>query len=690
MISMRLPVLGLVLLASPLAAQFPSSPPVPGPVKPAAFPPFQEAVLPNGLRMIVVARHKQPVLSVALSFPSGSATDPAGKEGLADFVAGLLTKGAGNRSADEISAAIEGVGGSLNAGAGRDFLTIGVGLLSDNAPLAFELVSDAAMRPTFPDKEVDLLRTQTLSALQLELSQPASLATRTFARELYGAHPYGASATPASVKAITRADLTAFQSARLRPGGALLVVSGDITLARARELATSAFAGWSGAAPATAPRKAPPVRTKTEIVLVNRPASVQSNILVGNTTFGPMYPQFYAATVANRVLGGGADSRLFDILREKKSWTYGAYSNLRRYRGIGSFVANTEVRTEVTDSALVELMHQLKRMGTEPVSAKDLASAKNSLVGRFPLTIETADQVATAAQDVKLYGLPADYLQTYRTRLAAVTPAEIMAASKSVIRADRALIVVVGDGAKVYPKLKAAGLGPVRIVSPEGDPLTPDDLVAKAGALDLEMGQLAARRDSFTVMVQGNPLGWERMTLEKTDGGWKYSEDVQIGGFVQQTTEMTFTDKIDMQVLKQTGKVQGMDTKGDATYGGGRVKGSAITPAQGGPKTVTFDTTITAGTIDDNAVTALLPALKWADGAKISLSVFSTGKGLVEPVTLTVGAKENLTVPAGTFEAWRVEVAQEQPISIWITTAAPHRLIKLALAGAPLEFVLAK
>ncbi|HEU5218136.1 MAG TPA: pitrilysin family protein, partial [Gemmatimonadales bacterium] len=481
--------LALVAVAAPLAAQeYPKTPPAPGPLTPAPFPPFQEAVLPNGLRILVVESHKQPIVSLSLSFAAGSIFDPPGKEGLSEMVAGLLTKGAGTRTAEQISEAIEGAGGSLSAGAGSDFLTISSTVLKTSLPLAMELVGDAAVRPTFPETEVELLRTQTLSGLQVALSQPEAIASRIFQRTLYGQNPYGRSANPASVKATMRADLVAFQRSRLRPGGALLVVAGATSLAEIRALAMKTFRGWAGVPPAAPIFKAPPVRTRTELTLVHRPGSVQSNILVGNLTFRPNDPRTYSAAVANQVLGGGASSRLFLILREAKSWTYGAYSRFARHKGVGSFEANTEVRTEVTDSALRETLAQLRRMADEPVPMRELEDAKGSLTGSFPLSIESADQVAGAVANARLYGLAPDYVQTYRVKIGAVTAAQVQATAGSTIRPGTVAIVVVGDGSKIYERLK--DIAPISIVDPEGKPLTPADLTPRVAALDLDLTAL--------------------------------------------------------------------------------------------------------------------------------------------------------------------------------------------------------
>ena len=441
--------------SSALAAQaFPSKPPAPMPLAPAQFPPFQQVTLPNGLKILVVSNRRLPILSMSLAFRAGSQHDPDGKEGLAAMVAGVLTKGAGARDAEAVATAIEGVGGSIGASAGADFMSVDVSLLSENAALGFELLADAVMRPSFAEQEVELNRTQALSGLQLDQSQPASIAARTFARELYGTHPYGRSAEPASVKTVSRADLIAFQKARLTPGSALLVLAGDITLARAQQMATTAFRGWTGAGAAAtataASAAAPPARTATRIVLVHRPGSVQSNIIVGNLTWSPTDQRSYAATLANKVLGGGSDSRLFMIPREQKGWTYGAYSSLTRNKGTGYFTASAEVRTEVTDSSLKELLSQMTRIRTEPIPTAEFDDAKNALVGRFPLQVETADQVAGQVTTAQLLGLAPDYVQTYRQKLQAVTPTTALAAAKAAVRPDSGLVVVVGDGAKIY------------------------------------------------------------------------------------------------------------------------------------------------------------------------------------------------------------------------------------------------
>jgi zinc protease len=687
----RLTILSLALAVSAGAVgaqQFPKTPPAPAEIKPAQFPPFREATLSNGLRLIVIERDDLPVLSISLAMPAGSMYEPAAKSGLSDMVAGLLTKGAGTRTANQIAEAIESVGGSLTAGAGPDFLTVRADVLAPNAELAFGLVGDAVVRPTFPAEEVDLLRKQTLSALQLERSDAGALASRFFAHGLYGDHPYGIRPTEATVQAITRDDLVAFQNARLKPRNALMVVAGDITLANARRLAEASLKGWTGApAQATAPAT-PPTRARTELLLVHRPGSVQSNIVIGNTTFLPTDPVFYAANMATRVLGGGADARLFMILREQKSWTYGAYAGLQRNKGLGAFQATAEVRTEVTDSALVEMLAQLRRIGAEAVPAQELENARSAAVGSFPLTIQTANQVAGAVATAKLLGLPDDYLQMFRTRLAAVTAKQLQDAAKQVIRPDAALIVVVGDATRVYDNLK--DIAPTRIVDVEGKPIAPSALTVAAEALPVDVSKLAARTDSFTILVQGNPFGYQKSTLTKSANGWVYADETQIGPIVNQKTEVTFSGTGETRKVVQSGKVQGQDTKVDVTVADGRATGSATTPASQ-MKSVTVDTDVPPGIIDDNGLTALIPALPWSADASWSFPVLSSGDGTVKTYSLKVTGTESVEVPAGTFETYKVLMSGgQQPITMYISTAAPHQLVKLTIVGAPIEVVRAK
>ena len=215
--------------------------------------------------------------------------------------------------------------------------------------------------------------------------------------------------------------------------------------------------------------------------------------------------------------------------------------------------------------------------------------------------------------------------------------------------------------------------------------------LAAQSSSGINYAALVARTDSFVVMVQGNPLGFQRTTVERTETGFRVVDDVQIGPIMNQHTEVEFGADGTLHSTKQTGQVRGQNTLIDIAYHDGRAKGVATTPSMTSVVTTAIDTTIAAGAIDDNLITALLPAFDWSPTASFVVPVFLSGKGHVQSLTLTVKSTEKVTVPAGTFDVYRIELSGGQaPVSMFVTTDTPHRLVKIAPMGAPLEFVLAK
>jgi zinc protease len=672
------------------AQGFPPKPPRPTPLSPARYPPFQQATFANGLELVIIEHHAQPVVSVTLTFRAGAIADPPGKEGLATLVAELLTKGTETRSAEQIAASIEGAGGSLGANADDDFLTLSADALGDQLELVFDLLGDVTLHSRFAESELALARTRALSALALELSEPSAVARRLFAREIYGRHPYGQSATRESYQAITREDVTQFAGQRLRPRGALLVVAGDVTEPQVRALVERAFGTWRGAPPPNAALPAPPTKSATDILLVHRPGSAQANIVLGNTTTGPGDPGYYAARIATQTLGGGADSRLFMILRERKGWTYGAYASLARPRGMGHWTATAAVRTEVTDSALAELLRQVDRIRTETVPDSELAAVKGYLVGSFPLTVETPGQIAGQVATAKLLGLGDDYLGLYRERLSAVTARQAQAAAARWYRRQALTIVVVGDAALLYDRLKP--LAPVQLVDLDGTPLSPEALHPRAAPVALDKSVVVARRDSFSILANGNPVGTLVAAVEGGGDSLVYTEhtEIPLASVTQHSRVVLDTATLAARSVEQTGTVRGLHVDVHLTYAGGRVKGHASTPqADGTLKALAIDTTLVPGTIDGEALNVLLPALPLEPGKTITLNVFTAGTATTQLLTLKVGAPESVTVPAGTFTAWRLDVTGGQtPLVIHVATSTPRRTVRTEPVGTGLQFVL--
>jgi len=671
---------------------FPTTPPKATRLAPVHFPPFKEATLPNGLALVVIEHHDQPVVSVSLAFRAGAIYDPAGKEGLSELTAELLSKGTPTRTAEQIAATIEGVGGHLSASSAEDFLTISVDALSDQVELVFDLLGDVTLHSTFPTSELELARTRSLSALALQLSQPGALAQRVFAREIYGRNPYGRSPTRDSYRAVTAEDVTQFARERLRPGGALLVVAGDVTDTQVRDLVAKAFAGWRGTPPAGPALPAPVTRVAPDILLVHRPGSAQANIVAGNPTILPTDPVYYAGRVAAQVLGGGADSRLFLILREQKSWTYGAYASLRRYRGLGYWQATAEVRTDVADSALVELLHQIDRIRTEVIPDSELTAAKGFLVGSFPLTIETPSQIASQVANAKLLGLGDDYLRLYRERLSAVTALQGRAAAARLFRRSALAIVVVGDGAKLYDRLKA--IAPVRIVDVDGKALTPDDLNPPAAPLTLDPRQLESRTDSSQVVVQGRPLGFAVADITHVGDSVVYSEHAGMGNgmFDQRTTVVFSAADAAARRLDQVMIRQGTKVEGHLVYAGGRVKGNNLVPQPDGTvQQFPVDTAVPPGIVDENVAPLVGSALVLAPGQTVRLAVFTPSEVATKILTFKVGQPETVVVPAGTFQAYRVDVTGPRiPLVLYVSVDSPHRVVKQEFVGQPAVIELVK
>ncbi len=677
---------------SPALAQYPTTPPSAAALRPLRFPPFVTGRLADGVDLIVVAQHKQPVVTVTLATQAGARYEPADKVGLAGLVADLLTKGTDSLTADQIAARIEGAGGSIEAYSDNDFLRISVSALSENLPLAMSMLADVATHSTFPATELELSRTRALSALQLELSQPGSIAQRIFEHEVYGDHPYGQNATPATLRAVTREDVLAFYRDRIRPAGALLVVAGDVDPAAVRRLAARAFASWTGRGAAVPAAPAIPARTATEIVLVHKPGAVQSNILAGFTFITPRDPAVYPLTIMNKILGGGTDSRLFLDLREQHGWTYGSYSRFTRPRGVGTFIANAEVRNAVTDSALAEMMRQLVRIRDTVPPDSEIAAAKGYLVGSFPLTIQTPQQIAGAVASARLLGLPDDYVPRFRDRLAAVTRPQLATADRTWLTTDRMVVVVVGDGSKILTGLKA--LGPVRIVDVEGKPLAEADLTAAPAAVEWRLDRLAPATLNFRVMVQGNAMGQATHTIARASENGRdvlrLLGSTTIGTFVQQNDSITL-DAASLAPLhvRSNGTAGGQAMTISLDYDGPHVKGHVHVPRREGLRDVDVDTTLAAGTLDENQIDALTLALPLAAGGRWTVNAYSASDGAIRTLTLRVAGEDTVTVPAGTFDCWKVSMeGGAVPINFYVTKAAPFLIAKYEMVGPPIAFEL--
>jgi predicted Zn-dependent peptidase len=650
-----------------------------------ALPPAQERLLANGLRLVVLEQHRQPVISVRLALPAGSAFDPIGKEGLADMYAGLLTRGGGRRTAAEVAARIEGVGGSLGASAGLDYLTIQADVVSSHAALAFELIADAVLRPSFAPTEFESLRRQTIGSLQAGFEDPASLAARTFLLASYRRHPYGRRASPRSAQSITRADLEAFRRLRVRPAGSVLVVAGDITLAEVQRLATAWLAEWKGTRPPALP--VVPAGVPPRAILLIHAGGVQAaNILLGSTTFAGSDTGYYGAAVLAQILGAGPVGRLARVLGDEHPWAAAVGASYLRTARLGLFQASAAVPAEAADSALRALYAELGRLRATPVSASELDRARESLAGAYALRLQSVSQLAGALTEARLFGLPARYLATYRTRVMSVTAAQVRSAARRVFPERGTVTVVVGDAARLYRPLSQ--LGEVRLHAADGRPLSPEAIEPRPVPLTISAARAKTGVDSLAILAEGRTVGLQVTRLTRAGDSVIYVEETVLGTALTQTTTLTFDTAGRMRSLDQAGRVRGQDVRIQLSYGKGRVRGTARLAGDDGPRSITVDTAVNTAVVDDNGVQALLPMLRWDVSVRWSLEVFSSGENRLRPATLTARDLSRVTVPAGTFECYRADLeGGAQRVSFFVTSQPPHRVVRIEIANSPIEFV---
>lgn len=440
------------------------------------LPKEQEAVLKNGLRVVLLESHKVPTFSMQMVILNGGLSDPADQRGLASFTAALLREGTAKRTSREIAEQVDALGATLAANSGLASFTSNViaSGLAENLDQVLELFADVIRAPKFPQDEVEKYKSRTLAQLQLLRANPNYLVQERFNRVIYGDHPAALVSPPAdSLKRTTPADLARFHSTYYRPNNAMLAIVGDVTLKEILPKLERAFGDWQrGDVPATTIPSAPN-QSQARIHLIDRPGSVQTVLHLGNLAIERNDPDYFTLLLMNKIIGGDAAARLFLNLREDHGYTYGAYSsfNSSKFRGVWS--ANSSVRTDVTDGAMREFMNELKRIRDEKVDALELENAKRALIGSFALSLEDPQTLLQQIITQKLYNLPADYWDAYPQRVAAVTADDVQRIAQKYVDLSHLQIVAVGDASKARDVL--AKYGTVQVYDTEGKPVQAAD-----------------------------------------------------------------------------------------------------------------------------------------------------------------------------------------------------------------------
>jgi predicted Zn-dependent peptidase len=434
----------------------------------------REGNLSNGIRLIVLEDRRTPQVSFSLTIPgAGGFFDPAGQAGLASTTAAMMREGTTTRTTVQISEQLETTASTIGVGSGMAALdaSINGSALTEHVSKLFDMAADILLNPTFPEEEFAKYKQRTMAALNQQRSFPGFLVQELWSKVISGDHPSGRVAMqPAVLAGLTRAHLADFHKARYVPDHAAIAIAGDISYADALKLVEARFGSWKKGGTPMPTASDPAPAGSARVSLVDRPNSVQTNFVVGTQAISRVDPDYDALQLMNAVVGGGPTGRLFTNLREVKGYTYGAYSGLTAGRYKGVWNASTDVRSDVTEPALTDLMEELRRIREEPVSAKELSDKKRSLVASFALSLESPQQVLNYYVTSWIYKLPADYWDRYPERINAVSPMQVQGVARKYLAADKMHIIAVGDGKKVSDILKK--FGPLDVYDVEGKKVT--------------------------------------------------------------------------------------------------------------------------------------------------------------------------------------------------------------------------
>jgi zinc protease len=430
--------------------------PAVGPEKPFQLAPRVEKTLPNGLRVIVTRQNVVPKLTVMLTVLSGYASDPPELTGLASMTADLVQEGTKARTSKQIRRDVFGMGGSLSSTVSQDYSTLTVRGLSEFSTRLVDLLAEVATTPTLPADELAIMKQQHLQVVEQNKSSPQFLSNQTFRRALFGDHPYArTSESAASVNAIDRAKIEAFHRTHYRPNNAFVLIVGAVEPDAAIAAVEKAFGGWTRAEVPSPSFPPPPPTSGRKVLFVQRPNSIQSSISVGNLAVKRSDPHWYELTLANTIFGGAFNSRIIRNIREEKGYTYSPGSSLTGFADAGFYRFSADVRNEVTGATLTEVFKEIDALRNEGSDGKELQGGKAYVRGIFPVQTATQNGLANVLNSVYVFGLPKDYPETFRSKIEAVTPAQVKSGAAALLGSENSVIAIVGDYTKVKDQLGA-------------------------------------------------------------------------------------------------------------------------------------------------------------------------------------------------------------------------------------------
>jgi len=431
------------------------------------IPTPKEFTLDNGLRVFLVEDHKLPKVSFQLTVDYDPVLEKD-KVGLSDLAGELMGEGTTTKTKEQIDEEIDFIGANLSTYSNGVYISS----LSKHSDKVLEIASDIILHPSFPQEQLEKKKRKIISSLKMISTNPNAIADRVGNVLKYGKnHPYGEVQLKEHVENITIADCKKHYDTYFRPNVSYLVIVGDITPEEAKKKAQKYFGNWEKQTVPSHQYPFPPKVKENRVVFVEKPGAVQSLIkIIYPVDYKVGAPNAASVSVMSNIFGGAFSSYLMSNLREDKAYTYGARGGVRPDRLVGSFNASASVRNEVTDSAIVEFLKEMKHIRNEKVKAEDLNRIKNNMNGNFALSLEKPQTIARFALNTARYNLPKDYYQNYLARLAAVNEDSVKQAAEMYIYPDSAIILVIGN-TEILEKIKKFDAdGEIEILDVNGEP----------------------------------------------------------------------------------------------------------------------------------------------------------------------------------------------------------------------------